>query len=87
MSLVGYSPQGHRESDMTEVTEHACTPVSIYLSVYLSIYLSLLKACRMLVPLPGVEPGPLAVKVWSPNHWTTRELPVFLLESQLMLVF
>ena len=61
---MGYSPQGHRESDMTEVTEHARIPVSIYLS----IYLLLLKACRMLVPLPGVEPGPLAVKVWSPNH-------------------
>ena len=24
-SLVGYSPRGHKESDMTEVTEHACT--------------------------------------------------------------
>ena len=24
-SLVGYSPWGHKESDMTEVTEHACT--------------------------------------------------------------
>ena len=84
---MGYSPQGHRESDMTEVTEYARIPVSIYLSVYMYIYISLLKACRMLVPLTGVEPGPLAVKVWSPNHWTTREFPVFLLESQLMLVF
>ena len=24
-SLVGYSPEGHKESAMTEVTEHACT--------------------------------------------------------------
>ena len=24
-SLAGYSPQGHKESDMTEVTEHAHT--------------------------------------------------------------
>ena len=23
-SLMGYSPQGHKESDMTKVTEHAC---------------------------------------------------------------
>ena len=23
-SLVGYSPWGHKETDMTEVTEHAC---------------------------------------------------------------
>ena len=24
-NLVGYSPEGHKESDTTEVTEHACT--------------------------------------------------------------
>ena len=23
----------------------------------------------------GVEPAPLAVKTWSPNHWTAREFP------------
>ena len=27
----------------------------------------------ILVPWPGVEPVPSAVKVWSPNYWTTRE--------------
>ena len=32
-------------------------------------------ACRILVSLPGIEPGPSAVKAWSPNHWTTREFP------------
>ena len=32
-------------------------------------------ACRMLVPRPGIEPGPRAVKVPSPNHWTTKEFP------------
>ena len=30
-------------------------------------------ACRLLVPWPRTEPGPLAVKAWSPNHWTARE--------------
>ena len=30
-------------------------------------------AFRILVPQPGIEPGPLPVKVWSLNHWTTRE--------------
>ena len=24
-SLAGHDPQGHRESDMTKVTKHACT--------------------------------------------------------------
>ena len=28
-SLVGYSPQGHKESDMTEVTKHADTHLSV----------------------------------------------------------
>ena len=30
---------------------------------------------RILVPWPGIESVPLAVKVRSPNHWTARELP------------
>ena len=25
--------------------------------------------------LPGMEPMPSAVEVWSPNHWTTRKVP------------
>ena len=32
-------------------------------------------ACGILVPRPGIEPGPLAVKVRSPDHWTSREFP------------
>ena len=29
----------------------------------------------ILIPWPGIEPGPSAVKVPSPNHWTAREFP------------
>ena len=29
--------------------------------------------CEILVLQPGVKPGPLAVRVWSSNHWTARE--------------
>ena len=32
-------------------------------------------ACRILVPLPGTECRPTAVKTQS-NHWTTRESPI-----------
>ena len=32
-------------------------------------------ACRILVPRPGTEPRPMAVKAPSPNHWTAREIP------------
>ena len=44
-----------------------------------------LRLVGFLVPRPGIEPGPLAVRVQSPNHWTAREflhfffaLPYFL---------
>ena len=33
-------------------------------------------ACGILVPWPGTEPRPLAVRTWSPNHWTAREFPI-----------
>ena len=29
----------------------------------------------ILVPQPGIEPGPSAVRVQSPNPWTAREFP------------
>ena len=32
-------------------------------------------ACGVLVPQPGIEPGPPVVEARSPNHWTTREFP------------
>ena len=34
-----------------------------------------LTACGILVPWPGIEPRPLAVKSLSPNHWNAREFP------------
>ena len=33
------------------------------------------EACGILVPRPGIEPVPSAVKALSPNHWTAREFP------------
>ena len=33
------------------------------------------EACGILVPWPGSEPKPLALEVWSLNHWTAREDP------------
>ena len=44
---------------------------------FLSLSLSFLfggLACGILVPRPGIEPGPPAVEVWRPNHWTSREV-------------
>ena len=30
-------------------------------------------ACRLLIPVPGIEPGSPAVHVLSPNHQTARK--------------
>ena len=32
-------------------------------------------ACGILVPWPGIEPGPPAVEVQNPNLWTHQEFP------------
>ena len=47
----------------------------------LFFFLSHCLACGILVPLPGIEPAPLTLGVWSPNHWTTREVPSCVLIS------
>ena len=41
-------------------------------------------ACGILVPQPETEPGPSAVRAQSPNHWTTRELPVIIFKLLLI---
>ena len=41
-----------------------------------------------LVPSPVIEPGPLALKVWSLSHWTTREvLPLSMSPIDLVCVY
>ena len=41
-------------------------------------------SCGILVPQPGIEPGPSAMKVQSPNRWTARELPGYFLKVTLL---
>ena len=38
-------------------------------------------ACGILVPRPGIEPASSALKAWSPNHWTAREVPPLLFKE------
>ena len=39
----------------------------------------------ILVPRPGIESAPPAVEALSLNHWTTREVPIFLSDSPSLL--
>ena len=38
-------------------------------------------SCSMwdLVPSPGIEPGPPAFGVWSPSHWTIKDVHIYLI--------
>ena len=44
--------------------------------IFIIIFWLRLVFFRILVPQPGIEPVPLAVKAWNPNHWTAREFPI-----------
>ena len=37
--------------------------------VYICIFLAAPHGFWDIVPRPGIEPAPLALKAWSPNHW------------------
>ena len=47
----------------------------IYIHYLFFFFWSSCRACEILVPGQGIEPGPLAMIVWTPNDWTTREFP------------
>ena len=38
-------------------------------------------ACGLLVPQPGIEPVFPALEVQNLNHWTTKEVPRYILNS------
>ena len=45
------------------------------LSLSCLFFFAALVVYGILVAQPGIEPRPSSVKVWSFNHWTTREVP------------
>ena len=44
-------------------------------------------ACSILVPWPGSEPALTAMKEWSFNHWTTREVPTVSYHTEIQSAF
>ena len=43
------------------------------LTSFLNFFWPSCLVCGILVPQPGIEPGPSAVKVQSPNNWSASE--------------
>ena len=48
--------------------------VELYFLFFIFYFWPHCMACGFLDPQPGITPMPRAVKVWSPNCWTTREV-------------
>ena len=46
-----------------------------HITIFIFIFWPRLMDCGILVPRPGIEPGPSVVKAWSPNHLTTGKFP------------
>ena len=46
---------------------------SIYIKYVFFFLWPCLAAYGILVLWTGIKPGPLAVRAWNPNHWSTRE--------------
>ena len=49
--------------------------VYLFFSFYCPFFWPRCTVYGILVPLPGIEPGALAVRARSSNHWTAREFP------------
>ena len=53
-----------------------CCPLLLPPSIFPSIRVFSSELGGILVPRPGLEPTPSAVKLPTPNHWTAREFPL-----------
>ena len=88
--LAGYSSWGHTESDTTERLHFTCvltlkwclkgfvlTTLFLFIQEFFFFFTSL-HSKWVLVSQPEIEPIPPALKIWSLNHWGTRELSYFI---------
>ena len=80
---MGYSPWGGKELDMTKrISQYTflwASIISVHISNLSNVFWILGgTACGILVPQPGIEPCPFAVRTQSPNHWIAREFPTII---------
>ena len=61
---------GHVANFLIVLNTQRLNHVGFFLFVFWLCYI----ACRILVPGPGIEPGPSALRACSPSHWTTMQV-------------
>ena len=59
--------------DLTILYIHIYIYIYIYTYIHIHIYIYILAIWGL--PQPGPEPVSPEGELWSPNHWTTREVP------------
>ena len=64
-----------RQLGQLEELEHSIHLFSLSVHCLFFFFLAAQCACGILVPQPGIEPRPSAMKAQSPNHWTTGDFP------------
>ena len=66
----------HHHITMITITSTVSIVIFTIITIIINtILVTPCRACGILVPWPGIEPKPLAVKAQSLNHRTTREFP------------
>ena len=77
LSFTLWTQEGSRALSLAGCRANGAGGLSSLNFFFFSLYFWLrCMASGILVPRPGIKPTPSAVKVWSPNHWTTRESPL-----------
>ena len=66
-----------RAGTVPHSTASAMWPGTLAPGLSFFFYLAVLRSLGILVPQPGIEPGPSAVKAVSPNRQTSRGVPGF----------
>ena len=61
--------------------------LSIYLSTYLYIFIPHCAACGILVPPQGIKPMPPELGARSLNHWTTREVHIYIIYIYIIYIY
>ena len=58
----------------THMRAHTHTHTHVYIYIHTHTH-TILCGTQDLSSPSGIEPVPIAVETWSPNHWTVREFP------------